>query len=62
MMKKTALRPIRAGDKVARSSATKVKLGDCAPVFVGAIRAGDKVVRGSAAKVKLGDCAPVFVR
>ncbi len=59
---KKALRPIRAGDKVVRSSATKVKLGDFAPVFVRAIRAGDKVVRSSATKVKLGDFAPTFVR
>jgi ribosomal protein L27 len=61
-MKKSELRPIRAGDKVVRSSATKVKLGDNAPAFTRAIRAGDKVVRSSATKVKLGDNAPVFGR
>jgi hypothetical protein len=32
-MKKSAPRAIRAGDKV-RSTETKVKIGDCAPVFV----------------------------
>jgi hypothetical protein len=37
-MKKSALRPIRAGDKVVRDAATqdqgKVRLGDTAPAFV----------------------------
>ncbi len=37
-MKTSALRPIRAGDKVVRDAATqdqgKVRLGDQAPVFV----------------------------
>jgi hypothetical protein len=59
-MKKSAPRTIRAGDKARRTN-TKVKIGDCAPVFVRVIRAGDKV-RGTNTKVKLGDCAPVFVR
>jgi hypothetical protein len=59
-MKKSALRSFRAGDKIRRTN-TKVKLGDCAPVFVRAIRVGDKV-RHTNTKVKLGDCAPVFVR
>lgn len=61
---------IRAGDKVKRDPATedqgKVRLGDCAPVFVRPIRAGDKVNRDATTKdqgkVRLGDCAPVFVR
>ncbi len=69
-MNKSALRPIRAGDKVVRDAATqdqgKVRLGDSAPVFVRPIRAGDKVVRDAATqdqgKVRLGDSAPVFVR
>jgi len=38
MMKQSAQRPIRAGDKVIRDAATrdqgKVRLGDLAPVFV----------------------------
>jgi len=64
-----AVRPIRAGDKVARDSQTasegKVYLGDSAPVFhTSRIRAGDKVARDSATaspgKVYLGDSAPVF--
>jgi hypothetical protein len=64
-------RPIRAGDKVMRDTAThnqgKVQLGDGAPVFAPAsIRAGDKVMRDTAThnqgKVKLGDGAPVFGR
>ena len=66
---KIALRPVRAGDKVARDSATagegKVYLGDAAPVFTPrSVRAGDKVARDSATagegKVYLGDAAPVF--
>ena len=65
-MKKSALRAIRVGDKVVRDTATqnqgKVRLGDCAPVFVRAIRAADKVVRDAATKVKLGDAAPAFGR
>jgi hypothetical protein len=63
-MKKSALRPIRAGDKVVRDAATqdqgKVRLGDFAPVF----RPGDKVIRDAATqdqgKVRLGDFAPVW--
>jgi hypothetical protein len=70
MMNNSALRPVRAGDKVVRDAATqdqgKVRLGDQAPVFVRPIRAGDKVVRDAATrdqgKVRLGDQAPVFVR
>ncbi len=69
-MNDSALRPIRAGDKVVRDAATrdqgKVRLGDWAPVFVRPIRAGDKVIRDAATrdqgKVRLGDYAPVFVR
>ncbi len=69
-MNDSALRPIRAGDKVVRDAATrdqgKVRLGDWAPVFVRPIRAGDKVIRDAATrdqgKVRLGDFAPVFVR
>ena len=69
-MNDSALRPIRAGDKVVRDGATrdqgKVRLGDLAPVFVRPIRAGDKVIRDAATrdqgKVRLGDFAPVFVR
>jgi len=69
-MKESTLRSIRAGDKVARDTATqdqgKVRLGDQAPVFGCAIRAGDKVVRDTATqdhgKVRLGDQAPVFTR
>ena len=66
---KITLRPARAGDKVARDSATssegKVYLGDAAPVFnLRSVRAGDKVARDSATasegKVYLGDAAPVF--
>jgi hypothetical protein len=63
-----APRPVRAGDKVARDSATasegKVYLGDAAPVTLRPVRAGDKVTRDSATtsegKVYLGDAAPVF--
>jgi len=70
MMKQSAQRPIRAGDKVIRDAATrdqgKVRLGDYAPVFVRPIRAGDKAVRDATTrdqgKVRLGDYAPVFVR
>jgi hypothetical protein len=60
---------VRAGDKVARDSATrsegKVYLGDGAIVFAPQpVRAGDKVARDSATtsegKVYLGDAAPVF--
>jgi hypothetical protein len=69
-MNNSAPPPIRAGDKVNRDAATedqgKVRLGDCAPVFLRSIRAGDKVNRDAATedqgKVRLGDCAPVFVR
>ena len=69
-MNNSAPRPIRAVDKVMRDAATrdqgKVRLGDCAPVFVRSIRPGDKVSRDAATKdqgkVRLGDCAPVFVR
>ena len=68
-MKKSALRPIRSGDKVTRDIATKnegaVRLGDDAPVFVRTIRVGDKVVRDASqrpGKVHLGDDAPVFGR
>ena len=66
---KIALRPARAGTKVARDGATeskgKVYLGDAAPVFTPRpVRAGDKVIRDSATKsegkVYLGDAAPVF--
>ena len=67
-MTKITLRPVRAGDKVARDSATKgegkVYLGDAAPVTLRPVRAGDKVTRDSATKsegkVYLGDAAPVF--
>lgn len=69
-MKKSALRPIRSGDKVTRDAAIrnhgKVHLGDDAPIFVCAIRPGDKVVRDTTTrnigKVHLGDDAPVFGR
>jgi len=69
-MNNSALRPVRAGDKVVRDAATqdqgKVRLGDNAPVFVRRIRAGDKVIRDGATqdqgKVRLGDNAPVFMR
>ena len=69
-MNNSTQRPIRVGDKVTRDARTtdqgKVRLGDCAPVFVRSIRAGDKVNRDAATKdqgkVRLGDCAPVFVR
>jgi len=69
-MNDSALRPIRAGDKVVRDAASrdqgKVRLGDNAPVFTRPVRAGDKVVRDGATqdqgKVRLGDNAPVFVR
>ncbi len=69
-MNNSALRPVRAGDKVIRDAATrdqgKVRLGDAAPVFVRPVRAGDKVIRDPATrdqgKVRLGDAAPVFVR
>ena len=65
-MRKSALRPIRAGDKVIRDAATqdqgKVRLGDSAPAF----RPGDKVIRDAATqdqgKVRLGDQAPAFRR
>jgi hypothetical protein len=68
-MKNSALRSIRAGDKV-RDAATqdqgKVRLGDMAPVFVRPIRPGDRVTRDAATqdqgKVRLGDLAPVFRR
>jgi len=64
-MTKSIQRPIRAGDKMIRDTATlnqgKVRLGDMAPAFV---RAGDKVVRDTATlnqgRVRLGDMAPVF--
>jgi len=61
---------VQAGDKVARSLATrdqgKVRLGDQAPAFARSIRRGDKVARDGATqdqgKVRLGDQAPVFGR
>jgi hypothetical protein len=65
------IRLIRAGDKVARDTATsnqgKVRLGDNAPIFCARpIRAGDKAVRDTATsnqgKVHLGDNAPIFRR
>jgi hypothetical protein len=66
---KITLRPVCAGDKVVRNSATasegKVYLGDGAIVFAPQpVRAGDKVARDSATasegKVYLGDGAIVF--
>lgn len=63
-MTKSAQRPVRGGDKVAREENTRdqgtIRLGDTAPTF----RAGDKAVRDTATtnqgKVRLGDMAPVF--
>jgi hypothetical protein len=65
-MMKSTQRPIRAGEKMVRDmniqDQSKVRVGDCAPVF----RAGDKVIRDPATtdegKVRLGDLAPVFRR